>query len=264
MRRISRPLLVGALVMIFLTSTCGAFSGVSPTPVWSPTPQGQIQLPTSIASAVTTPTGISVTPLIPITGENVVSMQCQFCVDDQAHAILIFPDFAFFDVNASTPVSCLTADVESGMRIVICRGTQSTSFTLNICSDSSNCLQFPVTLQPCPLLQAGTSAVTATPFAPVFLTPINTLKAPIKRPTQSANTSVPITPTPTLPVLSTPTISPPTSGPQPTDTPQPKPTIQPPTQPPPTNPPPTNEPPGKPPTHTPKPKQNLNKTPPGP
>lgn len=257
MRRISRPLLVGALMVILLTSACGAFSGVSPTPVWSPTPQGQIQFSTGIPSAVTTQTGISVTPLIPITGENVVSMQCQFCVDDQAHAILVFPDFAYFDVNSSTPVSCLTASDENGMRILICRGTQSTSFTLNICSDSSNCLQFPVTLQPCPLPGAATSAIISTPFAPVFLTPFNTLKAPIKRPTQSVNTavpsptsgSVPITPTP--PALNTPTVSPPTSAPPPT--------VQPP---PPTNPPPTQEPPGKPPTHTPKPKNNPKIPPP--
>ena len=253
MSRISRPLLVGALAVIFLSSACGAFSGVSPTPVWSPTPRGQPPLPASTASPAATPTSLSMTPLIPITGENVVSMQCQFCIDDQAHAILIFPDFAYFDVNSSAPVSCLSASVEDGTRILICRGTGSTSFTLNICSDSSNCLQFPVTLQPCPFSGAGASPVTSTPFAPVFLTPVNTLKAPIKRPTQSANTALPsptsggVPATPTPPAPNTPTVSPATNTAAPT--------VQPPTQPPATNPPATQEPAGKPSTHTPKPKK---------
>ena len=76
-------------------------------------------------------------------------------MDAETHAVLILPDFAYFDVGSNSSVSCLTADVAGGKRILICHGPQSTSFNLNVCSDPSNCLQFPVDLQPCPLLQAG-------------------------------------------------------------------------------------------------------------
>jgi hypothetical protein len=126
-------------------------------------------------------------------------------VGDQTHAMLAFPSFASFDVNASSPVTCLTADVVDGQRIVICRGTQSTTFNLKVCGDADNCLEFPVALQPCPLLQAGTTTplVTSTPFAPVFLTPI----PPIKKTREPASTSTPVA------VPATPTSPPATSYP---------------------------------------------------
>lgn len=207
MSKISRQFLIGALTVIFLSSGCGRLTMASPTPVWTDTPQGQPPLPTIslAASATATGTSVSVTPEIPITGENVVSVQCQFCVDSEPHAILVFPDVAYFNVDLSAPVSCLTADVVAGRRILICHGPQSTSFNLNICSDPSNCLQFPVALQTCPLLQAGTPIATSTPFAPFFLTPINTLNVPNKKPTKPAATAVPSsTPHPAATVTSYP------------------------------------------------------------
>lgn len=274
MSRISRHILAGALILIFLSSGCGVISRPNPTPVWTVPPGGPVLLPTATVPAPITPTGTSLVPIIPITGENVVSMQCQFCVADETHAILIFPDFAYFDVGASTAVTCLTADVVNGNRIVICRGPQSTTFNLKICSDSSNCLEFPVALQPCPLLQAGaTPLATYTPFAPVFLTPINTLKAPIKVPTGTPvssipsstalpSTGIPATPTIPPPVIGTPipTQQPPTS--QPTTQPTSQPTTAP-TQPPPPPPPPTIQPTKEPaatPTDKPKPTKKPTKT----
>jgi len=146
----------------------------------------------------------SATALIPITGEDVVSVECEFCVDTETHAVLTFPDSAYFDVSSDAPISCLTADVTSGRRILICHGAQSTTFNLNICSDSSNCLHFPVTLQPCPILQTGaTPMATGTAFN---LTPINTLEAPTKKPTKKpTSTVVPLgTPTPQPATTSTP------------------------------------------------------------
>ena len=205
MRRISRRILIGASLVIFLSSACGRLTLISPTPVWTVPPFGQPNFPTATIAAATpiTATSVAVTPLIPITGENVVSLQCQFCVDTETHAVLIFPDFAYFDVTSDTPVSCLTADVTSGKRILICHGAHSTAFTLNICSDPQNCLQYPVALQSCPLLQAGATPVaTGTSF---YLTPITTLKAPTKI---KERTPVP---------SGTPTIAPP----QPTATPSP-------------------------------------------
>ena len=189
MKRISRPISIGILLLIFFTSACDSLAQASPTPVGTILPVGQTEspVPTSTTFQVTsTPR----TPVIPITGENVVEMQCQFCVNDLAHAVFIFPDFAIFDVETSTPVTCLTAEVVNGKRVLVCNGTQLTSFNLKICSDSSNCLLFPVALQACPLLGTpGTPVGTTTPMTPIFLTAINTLRAPSRTP-------APVTPVP--------------------------------------------------------------------
>ena len=197
MSKISRQILVGALTLIFLSSACGAITTEdTPTPVGTILVEDQTRLPQPTSTTISVATGVSITPIIPITGENVVAMQCQFCVNDETHAVLVFPDFAYFDVVSTTPVSCFTADVVNGQRILICRGTQRTSFLLNICSDPTNCLQFPVALQACPLLPDGTELATSTPFTPVFLTPINTLRPPDDDPgsPQPTNTSVPSLP----------------------------------------------------------------------
>lgn len=209
MSKNSRPVLLGALILILLSSGCGVLTRGAPTPVWTVPPQGTAQIPTPTLPAPVTPTGTAVTPVIPLTGENVVALQCQFCVDAETHAILVFPDSAYFDVSEDSGVSCLTADVVNGRRILICRGPQATSFNLNICSDPSNCMQFPVALQPCPLLQAGATPplATYTPNAPVYLTPVATFK-PTKKatrtPTLPAETTVPSSPSPGTPTATLP------------------------------------------------------------
>jgi hypothetical protein len=225
MRWISRQILICALIFVFLLSACGRLALGSPTPVWTVTPAVQPLSPTATVLSSSTPVTSALTPAIPITGENVVLLQCAFCVQTESHVVLIFPDFAYFDVSSDVPVSCLTADVRSGKRILICHGTQSTTFDLNICSDSANCLQFPVALQPCPLLQAGASTplATNTLFVPYNLTPIKTRKAPTEKSTQPAGTAIPSsTPTPggasntSTPAVNTPTTPLPTlysSGP---------------------------------------------------
>lgn len=228
MIKISRPILTGAFLVIFLSSACSLQTGAS-TPIGTILPENQTQVALPLTQTISvTATGISITPLIPITGENVVSMQCQFCVQNETHAVLIFPEFAYFDVVSTSPVHCLTADVVNGQRILICRGVQETSFKLNICSDGTNCLQFPIALQPCALLEANTLSLTATPSAPRFLTPVN----PINAPTQPARTAVApptltpesVTLAPTLPVpTSAVTLPPPL---QPTNT-APPPPIEP-------------------------------------
>ena len=234
MKTISRPFLIGVLLLILLSSSCNL-------PVQTAAPMGTI-LPNGATQTIATSSEVLVgsstplTPIIPITGENVVEMQCQFCVNDQPHAVLIFPDFAIFDVDtlASAPVTCLTAEVLNGKRVLVCSGTQLTTFNLKICSDPSNCLLFPVALQGCPLQGAGNTSVTVTPMTPIFLTAINTLNPPSA--TRQGGTPIPSqgatqtstqgsgpTPTPTL-ALPTPTsILPPTSTsepptPAPTDT----------------------------------------------
>ena len=215
MSRISRRVLIGALTVVFLSSACGRLSLTAPTPVWTVTPAGGLVLTTATVFIPATGTDSYGTPVIPITGEDAVTLQCEFCVESESHAVLIFSEFDSFDVSSDTPVSCLTADVTDGRRILVCHGTQSTTFYLNICSDPSNCLRFSVALQPCTLLQPGATPVTTgTPFN---LTPIGTLKANQKLTKEAVDTAEPSS-TPAqggVPATSTSPVIPPTgtSGP---------------------------------------------------
>lgn len=235
MKKLSSPILIGVLAFILFSSACTAFAEVTATPVGTVLSEDHLLTSTSIPSAAVEATRTPLTQVIPITGENVVEMQCQFCVNGLTHAVFIFPDYAIFDVESSTPVTCLTAEVINGKRVLVCNGTQLTSFNLKICSDASNCLLYPVALQGCPLVPAtGGALFTSTPATPIFLTAINTLQA--ATPTRSQNGSTPTsTPSPqatftsavptqtsivpTLPILTT--VAPPTpteQPPQPTAT----------------------------------------------
>jgi len=240
MKNVSYPVLVGVLTLLFLSSACAARPGTSPTSIGTVLPDGQTQAPTSTSF---TATNTPLTPIIPITGENVVEMQCQFCVNELAHAVFVFPDIAIFDVESSTPVTCFTAEVINGKRVVVCNAAQLTSFNLKICSDSSNCLLFPVAMQECPLdPNMGGALLTTTPSTPIYLTAINTLRPPTATQARNASTatsgpsqaptSTAVQPTatgilPTVPILTTvapPPVSPP---PQPTATQAPPPTTEP-------------------------------------
>jgi hypothetical protein len=251
------PILACSLIVLLLMSACAALTGTSPAPVGTilPNESTPSSTPVSIDTLPPTATSTSIEPLIPITGENVVSMQCQFCVDRATYAVLVFPDFAYFDVISSSPVSCFTANIVNGQRILICRGTQQTSFNLNICSDNTNCLQFSVVLQECPLIQADSALGTSTPATPIFLTAINTLlsRENDNNPGESSSTAQPLTAQPGLPSASPPpaatTAAPPstsTSAPRPTDEPAPTVAPEPTDEPDPTDPPapaePTDEP----------------------
>ncbi len=173
MKRTSRRILIGVTLLILLNSSCNLQVQTASTPAGTVLADGQtpspVPTPTTLISV--TETSTLSTPAIPITGENVVEMQCQFCVNGLAHAVFIFPDFATFDVETTTPVTCLTVEIVNGKRVLVCNGTQLTSFNLKICSDSSNCLLFPVALQACPLSETGTPFTTVTPSTPVFLAP---------------------------------------------------------------------------------------------
>ena len=240
MKKTSRLiLLTGLFILILVNSACTAFARTSIPPQGTILPAGQTVLPTS---TLFTPTKTPLTPIIPITGENVVEMQCQFCVNDSTHAVFVFPDFAVFDVESSSPVTCMTAEVINGKRVLVCYGTQSTTFNLKICSDSSNCLLYPVALQACPLEGTlGTPITTGTPMTPIFLTAINTLRPPestsvpataelLQTPTGTGIATIPpalTMPPPTVPIATTePPPQPratesPTTEPPPVDTPRP-------------------------------------------
>ena len=245
MKKISSPILVGFVSLILLSSACTVLGESTTTPVGTILSGNNLLTSTSISSVTATATDTPITPVIPITGENVVEMQCQFCVNELTHAVFVFPDYAIFDVDSASPVTCLTAEVINGKRVLVCSGAQLTSFNLKICSDASNCLLYPVALQGCPLVpDAGTASLTSTPATPIFLTAINTLQAatptrsqnntaPTPTPTpQATSTSVAPAPTgilPTIPILTTVVPATPTEQAQPTATDEPPPTPVPPT-----------------------------------
>lgn len=218
MKNISKLFLFGALLLVLLTAACGAEEGASPTlsgttlpgldetatpPLdttmtasteTAETPTAGLETPTlsvTTTSAVGTSvvgtaiTGTAASPGIPVTGLDVVLVECQFCVDTLAHALLVLPDTATFEVISPTStttttttlsptVSCSTIEVNNGKQIVLCSGPEMTPITLNICTDLNTCTTFPVDLLACPLVQAtalpnntpsspGTGNATATP-----------------------------------------------------------------------------------------------------
>jgi hypothetical protein len=213
MKIFSRGLTIGALAFLLFSSACNL-------PAQTPTAVGTI-LPTQGTPTVVSPTtpANTETPItvIPVTGVEDVSLQCEFCVNDETHAVLILPESAAFLVSEPVVgVNCITAQVVNDSRILFCRGAQQTVFTLNVCFESENCLQYPITLAACPLTVQQRNPTSA------VLTPINAGITPTASATQiisppaAATTAAPPPATATLlPALATTTapLSTPTAPP---------------------------------------------------
>lgn len=119
----------------------------------------------SQATAVGSPvTGTTLTPGIPVTGSEIVLVDCQFCVDTWAQTLLVLPDTATFQIVSPDPAattattadmqpSCSTVEVNNGRQVVLCSGPEMTPITLNICTDVNTCTDFPIDLLPCPVAQ---------------------------------------------------------------------------------------------------------------
>lgn len=198
MQKISRLFLFGALLLMLLTAACGAEEGTAvPVDSGIDAPNGEVLImtvtpfdggattePLATVEGVETATGdlstpdITVpatatpdasvagnaaqTPGIPITGVDVILVECQFCVDTWANALLVLPDTASFEVVSPTASSttsattdtepgCSTVEVNNGKQVVLCSGPEMTPLILNICMDASSCTDFPVTLLSCPV-----------------------------------------------------------------------------------------------------------------
>ncbi len=130
---------------------------------------------TSAGGLITTPAvgtqapaaGVTRTPGIPVTGQDIMLVECQFCVDTRAHALLVLPDTATFQITSpavtantttDTQPTCTTVEINNGRQVVLCSGPEMTPLVVNICTDASHCTDFPVDLLACPLSQGGTSA----------------------------------------------------------------------------------------------------------
>jgi len=233
MKKISRLFLFGALILMLLTTACSGQEG-SPTPAGTTGPGEETSYPPPAETEVTetaetgtaspeatldtTPTvdlsataaatDTTETPGVPVTGTDLILLECQFCIEGVAHAMLVLPDTATFESVAdtatlSTPgpeMGCNTVDTFNGRQIVICRGEENTSLSLNICTDGNNCTQMLVELQTCPDVATAQPGATDTPGAG---TPTSTPGAgvetdtptPAALPTDTPSASSP-TPTP--------------------------------------------------------------------
>ena len=217
MKKFSRLFLLGALAIILLTAACASEEG-TPTVVGTLPPVDMTPSPLATDGTVTaetettsttptlaatleteTPTAdtsqITPTDTIPVTGD-VILLECQFCVNNMAHAVLVLSDVATFEfvtpaTSLSTPgpdTGCNTVDTFSGRQVVLCRAEENTTITLNVCTDG-NCTELGVDLQSCPDIagtpQPGVTA-TETPGAAVTDTP-----TPLASPTTGGATSTP-------------------------------------------------------------------------
>ena len=216
MKRIFHLFLYGALAIILLTAACAPEEGTStvvgtlPSDDLTPSPfvtdgtttgTAETETPSTAATLETTTstadltgtapaatdttqtavTSTTQTASIPVTGD-LILVECQFCVNNMAHALLVLSDVATFEMvtpatSLSTPgpdTGCNTVDTFSGRQVVLCRAEENTSITLNICTDG-NCTELAVDLQSCPdsagTPQPGVTA-TETPGAAVTDTPL--------------------------------------------------------------------------------------------
>lgn len=175
MKLFSRKLLIGVFALILLNSSCN---------LPAQTPPALQQTAPAVGPGTQTPIA-----LIPVTGNDFASLQCQFCVNDEIHAVLLIPQSATFLVSDPVAgINCLTAQMVDEQRIVICRGAQQTSFTLNVCIVGSACSQIPITLQSCQVTP-GTGSGTQQAATPVNVVPTEVL--PTSRPTFQPGLSTP-------------------------------------------------------------------------
>ncbi len=119
------------------------------------------------------------TAVVPVTGQDIMLVECQFCVETRAHALLVLPDTATFRITSpvtsgttsdTTAVDseprCTTVEVNNGRQVVLCSGPEMTPLVVNICTDANTCTDFPVDLLACPLAQGGQMGPTPTKPAP--------------------------------------------------------------------------------------------------
>lgn len=203
MKKTIRLFLFGALALIVLTACAGQegsptaigttgpgtdftatpfatdAAGVGTAETATGSPEATLDTTSTALPSGTDTTGTLTTQTasIPVTGLESVLLPCQFCINGVAHAMLVLPDTATFEVLSQTasvaPTTdaasgCNTVDTLDGNQIVLCRGQENTAMNLNICA-GANCQQLTVTLQSCPqTLEPGPKA-TNTPGADVII-----------------------------------------------------------------------------------------------
>src|SRR5438093_4209413 len=68
------------------------------------TPTGALDLTGTAATNTTetAATNTTLTPGVPVTGGNILLLECQFCIDNVANALLVIPSTATFELTSQT------------------------------------------------------------------------------------------------------------------------------------------------------------------
>ena len=212
MKLFSRRSLAAAILLLILTSACNLPAATGETPVGTILPAEGQASPSPAVTGVWSGLDLTPTVSIPVTGLEPVTLQCQFCVNDEPHAVLILGENTSFNVaEPLARVTCLTAQEVNGQRILLCRGAQQTAFNLNVCVDGTNCSNFPLTLETCPIsgqAGAGTARPTLTLAAPTSTIPVETATSTRLPRLTPVNTAIP-SPTTVIvpPAAATPTFA---------------------------------------------------------
>jgi len=117
MKRISQIFLFGAPILILLAAACAPVGeGASALPgalqdalTGSPTAFATDTTATTDTSQLTA-TNTTLTPSIPVTGSEIIRLDCQYCVDNIAHAQLVIPREAKIDVVSPEDLASATRD----------------------------------------------------------------------------------------------------------------------------------------------------------
>ena len=228
MKKRSQVFLFGALILVLLVAGCAGEEGTS-TPIGTGLPgdetntppavetdttgtagtetattatlEGTLETPTDATQQATaSPADPTQTPVVPVTGKvDVNVVECQFCIDTMAFALLEMPAVASLEIiDPASPdpdTVCNVVDTFQDRQVVLCRAPEETSVTVNVCTDANTCADITVALQTCPdkvgTPQPGGATNTPTPGAGT------STATPEASPTATADTSLPTsTPTP--------------------------------------------------------------------
>jgi hypothetical protein len=226
MKRFFRFFWFGALILLLAVTACAptnltpfptppGFQPLTPNAITA-TPPGTNTTSTAIAetpsvtetaaateTVVSSPTSGAVSAQIPVTGLHINVLDGPFCVNEKAYTMLLMPDTSTYKVvsnTSSNPPTCTTVDVASGKQVVMCAGSKKSSFTLNVCTNTGGCADYPMTLIDCivPGLftkEPVTDGSPATPTNTLLPAPTDTSTSPPIA-TDTAIPSDTVTPTP--------------------------------------------------------------------
>ena len=108
MKRISNIFLSGAVSVILFAAACAPVEDQASIPAAQAETSSPIALTDTSATSLATATDTTLTPSIPVTGLEVITLDCQYCVDNIAHAQFVIPREASFRVTS--PPELATGD----------------------------------------------------------------------------------------------------------------------------------------------------------
>ena len=225
MKNIKRTLWLATIILMLLLNACAGSSGgstVTPTQDLTSLPPTSAtdttatadtptaETPTAKATNTTAPTQVveTATPAVSATAGvgPVVTVMCEFCVDNAAYSVLVIPVDTTFKLPADAPpdaaLNCFATDAPNGKQVLLCQGLRPVTFNLNVCDAANQCVDFPVVLQDCPLTfpdgsSTPSAGATATSTASAGGATATSTSAGLPTATATATPPAPETPTAT-------------------------------------------------------------------